>query len=511
MKKLFSKLSNTKVKPYVNVGCQKCAACVSEIVDLTAKLTAKDTHITLLNRMLALKEEEISRLKDQQYLTDKKLNKLWADVEFVWKEFEQVKINEDEEGSDNCDGKLNKSEKQKTPANRDGRPQSPALLPHIYKKPPSFPVLKGDSPPPMEQNIPEAAPSSHISTPSNHDRAPPPPTKNIKMENNSGAPPTEELIVMAGPINHDLSPDQCVPTFRDDLPPSTEEKFTVTAPSSHAEVTPYVNVGCQKCTALVSEIVDRTSKLTAKGIHITRLNRMLVLKDEKISRLEDQQYLADTKINKLRADVELVWKEFEQVKIHEDEEGSDNCDGKLNKSEKQKTPANRDGRPQSPALLPRIYKKPPSFPVLKGDSPPPMEQNNIPEAAPSSHGSTPPKEENIMVAAPSNHDRAPPPPKKNIKVENNSGAPPTEELIVMAGPISHDLSPRYVPTFRDDLPPNREEKFTVTTPSSHAKVIANEDGKLQSSLHGFQRPPTPIPYYRVYVPRKRKKNKNIII
>jgi chromosome segregation ATPase len=150
--------------------CEKCDGLKSDIASLIGKVIEKDIQVSALGKLLALKDEEISRLKsqqnpqlremiahkdkklsrleDQQLLTDTRMNKLRADIDFVLKEFDEaVKINE--EGSDKySDRSLNKSEKHERLAptigiaNRhDDKPQSTTPLPHTYERsPPYFPT-----------------------------------------------------------------------------------------------------------------------------------------------------------------------------------------------------------------------------------------------------------------------------------------------------------------------------------------------------------------------------------
>ncbi|KAJ6435762.1 hypothetical protein OIU84_000893 [Salix udensis] len=124
MKKLLSKFS--KKKP---AQCERCNELTSDIASLMEKVIEKDIQISAHEKLLALKDEEISRLQsqqnqtnnedslialgemiaqkdeklsrlgDQQLLTDTKINKLRADIDFIWREFDEAaRINE--EGSD---------------------------------------------------------------------------------------------------------------------------------------------------------------------------------------------------------------------------------------------------------------------------------------------------------------------------------------------------------------------------------------------------------------------------
>ncbi|KAJ6673291.1 hypothetical protein OIU85_012300 [Salix viminalis] len=125
MKKILSKLS--KKKP---AQCERCNELTSDIASLMEKVIEKDIQISAHEKLLALKDEEISHLKshknqtnnedsliallgemiaqkdeklsrlgDQQLLTDTKINKLRADIDFIWREFDEAaRINE--EGSD---------------------------------------------------------------------------------------------------------------------------------------------------------------------------------------------------------------------------------------------------------------------------------------------------------------------------------------------------------------------------------------------------------------------------
>ncbi|KAJ6857473.1 hypothetical protein NC651_039008 [Populus alba x Populus x berolinensis] len=254
MKEILSRFS--KKKP---AQCEKCDGLKSDIASLIGKAIEKDIQISALGKLLALKDEEISRLKsqqnpqlrekiahkdkklsrleDQQLLTDTRINKLRADIDFVLKEFDEaVKINE--EGSDKySDRSLNKSEKHERLAptigigNRhDDKPQSTTpLLPRTYERsPPYFPTLKGGSSPLMEENIMVAASSSNDEPPSS-----------FSMFNDDSTLPTEENITVAprkqnmkvaAPLSsHDILPPY-VPRFHPS--PTAEGNITVTAPSS---------------------------------------------------------------------------------------------------------------------------------------------------------------------------------------------------------------------------------------------------------------------------------------
>jgi hypothetical protein len=240
---------------------EKCDGLKSDIASLIGKVIEKDIQVSALGKLLALKDEEISRLKsqqnpqlretiahkdkklsrleDQQLLTDTRMNKLRADIDFVLKEFDEaVKINE--EGFDKySDRSLSKSEKHERLAptigiaNRhDDKPQSTTPLPHTYERsPPYFPTLKGGSSPLMEENI-------MVSASSNNDEPP----SSFSMFNDDSTLPTEENITVAprsdrtayikvaAPLSsHDILPPY-VPRFH--ASPTAEGNITVTASSS---------------------------------------------------------------------------------------------------------------------------------------------------------------------------------------------------------------------------------------------------------------------------------------
>ncbi|XP_061951357.1 uncharacterized protein LOC133674326 [Populus nigra] len=271
MKEILSRFS--KKKP---AQCEKCDGLKSDIASLIGKVIEKDIQVSALGKLLALKDEEISRLKsqqnpqlrekiahkdkklsrleDQQLLTDTRMNKLKADIDFVLKEFDEaVKINE--EGSDKySDRSLNNSEKHERLAptigiaNRhDDKPQSTTPLPHTYERsPPYFPTLKGGSSPLMEENIMVAASSNYNDEPPssfsmfNDDSTLPTEAKitvaplsdrTASLTSNSSRT-TEQNIKVAAPLSsHDIIPPY-VPRFH--ASPTAEGNITVTAPSSHA-------------------------------------------------------------------------------------------------------------------------------------------------------------------------------------------------------------------------------------------------------------------------------------
>ncbi|KAJ6863458.1 hypothetical protein NC652_040107 [Populus alba x Populus x berolinensis] len=232
------------------------------MASLIGKVIEKDIQISALGKLLALKDEEISRLKsqqnpqlrekiahkdkklsrleDQQLLTDTRINKLRADIDFVLKEFDEaVKINE--EGSDKySDRSLNKSEKHERLAptigigNRhDDKPQSTTpLIPRTYERsPPYFPTLKGGSSPLMEENIMVAASSNNDEPPSSfsmfNDDSTLPTEENITVAPRSDR--TQNMKVAAPLSSHDILPPY-VPRFH--ASPTAEGNITVTAPSS---------------------------------------------------------------------------------------------------------------------------------------------------------------------------------------------------------------------------------------------------------------------------------------
>ncbi|KAF9662836.1 hypothetical protein SADUNF_Sadunf18G0095700 [Salix dunnii] len=119
---LFSIRSSTKP-----AQCEKCNELKSDIASLIVKVVEKDIQISAdaellalkdeeisplksqqdqtnnedsliaLRKMMAQKDEKLSRLEDQQLLTVSKVNKLRADIDFIWKEFDEAaRINEED-------------------------------------------------------------------------------------------------------------------------------------------------------------------------------------------------------------------------------------------------------------------------------------------------------------------------------------------------------------------------------------------------------------------------------